>query len=146
MLLSRQLSVILACTLAICCLASRVLAADTDYTCTIAQVYHLEELGTLEAGSEEGLDKEVKNRPFTVSRETGAITGKASELDTGSAKSTTVIHRGSGDNSFVAVADFGVSPTGTHAYRMIKIEEYRTGSSKPFVAMGDLTVVSGTCK
>ena len=146
MLFSRQLPAILACTLTICCFASRTFAGDADYTCTIAQVYHLKELGTLETGSEEGLDNEVKNKPFTVSRETGAITGKASELDTRSARSTTVIHRGSGDNSFVAVADFGVSPTGTHAYRVIKVEEYQTGSSKPFVAMGDLSVVSGTCK
>ena len=77
MLLSRQLRVTLFCTLAICCLTSPVLAADADYTCNIVQVYHLKELGTLEAGTEDGLDKEVKSRPFTVSRGTGAITGKA---------------------------------------------------------------------
>jgi hypothetical protein len=122
------------------------LAGDLDYTCKIAQVYHLKEIGTLETAPEAITDKDVKKESFTISRETGAIVGKTSELDTKSAKSTTVIHRGSEESSFVAVADFGISKSGTHAYRVIKVEEYRKGSGKPFVAMGDLTIVSGTCK
>lgn len=122
------------------------LAGDLDYTCKISQVYHLKEIGELETALESITDKDVKRESFTISRETGAIVGKTSELDTKSAKSTTVIHRGSEDSSFVAVADFGLSKSGTHAYRVIKVEEYRKGTGKPFVAMGDLTIVSGTCK
>jgi hypothetical protein len=114
-------------------LTGTAMAGDLHYTCKITQVYHLK-------------DKDVKKDSFTISRETGAITGKTSELDTKSAQSTVVIHRGSEDSSFVAVADFGLSKSGTHAYRVIKVEEYRKGSEKPFVAMGDLTIVSGTCK
>lgn len=127
-------------------LTGTAVAGDLDYTCKIAQVYHLKEIGTLENTPESLTDKDVKKDSFTILRDTGAITGKASELDTKSAKSTSVIHKGSEDSSFVAVADFGLSKSGTHAYRVIKVEEYRKGSAKPFVAMGDLTIVSGTCK
>jgi hypothetical protein len=127
-------------------LTGTAMAGDLHYTCKITQVYHLKEIGTLETAPESITDKDVKQDSFTISRETGAITGKTSELDTKSAQSTVVIHRGSEDSSFVAVADFGLSKSGTHAYRVIKVEEYRKGSEKPFVAMGDLTIVSGTCK
>jgi hypothetical protein len=72
--------------------------------------------------------------------------GKSSDLDTSLARSTTVIHRGSDENSFVAVADFGTSKSGTHAYRIIKVEEHSKGAGKPFVAMRDLDIVTGICK
>ena len=127
-------------------LTGTAVAGEIDYTCKIAQIYRLKEIGTLETSPESVMDKDVKKESFTISRETGAITGKASELDTKLAKSTAVIHKGSEDSPFVAVADFGLSKSGTHAYRVIKIEEYSKGSAKPFVAMGDLTIVSGTCK
>jgi hypothetical protein len=121
-------------------------AGVTDYTCTITQVYQLKEIGTLETPPEPGRDKNVVRHQFTISRETGAITGKSSELDTALAKSTLVIHRGSDENSFVAVADFGATKSGTHAYRVVKVEEYKKGADKPFVAMRDLDIVTGSCR
>lgn len=121
-------------------------AGTTEYTCTITQTYQLKEIGELEAPSEEKREK-IRPRPtFTISRETGMIVGKESELDTRQAKATVVIHRGSKENSFVAVADFGENQSGTRAYRVIKIEEHKKGSEKPFVAMRDLDIVTGTCR
>jgi hypothetical protein len=127
-------------------LGCTVSAGVTDYTCTITQVYQLKEIGTLETSPESGRDKNVAKHQFTISRETGAITGKSSELDTALAKSTFVVHKGSGENSFVAVADFGAAKSGTRAYRVVKIEEYKKGDDKPFVAMRDLDIVTGSCR
>jgi len=121
-------------------------AGVTEYACTITHVYQLKEIGTLETSLASGKEKTETRYPFVISRETGAITGKSSELDTALAKSTLVIHRGSDESAFVAVADFGATTSGTHAYRVIKIEEYKKGSEKPFVAMRDLDIVTGTCK
>ena len=123
-----------------------VSAGTTDYTCAITQAYQLKEIGALATSPEYEKGKSIPRQSFTISRETGAITGKSSDLDTALAKSTLVIHKGSDENSFIAVADFGLSKSGTHAYRVIKIEEYIKGSAKPFVAMRDLDVVTGTCK
>jgi len=121
-------------------------AGVTDYTCTITQVYQLKEIGTLETSPESERDKNVAKHQFTISRETGTITGKSSELDTTLAKSTFVIHKGSDENSFVAVADFGATKSGTRAYRIVKVEEYKKGADKPFVAMRDLDIVTGSCR
>lgn len=126
--------------------ATLVFAGTTEYTCTINQTYQLKEIGVLEAPSEENREKIPPRQTFTISRETGMITGKGSELDTVHAKSTVVIHKGSPESSFVAVADFGETKSGTRAYRMIKIEEYKKGSEKPFVAMRDLDIATGTCR
>lgn len=123
-----------------------VCAGTAEYTCTVTQTYQLKEIGELEAPSEENREK-IRPRPtFTISRETGAIVGKESELDTRQARATVVIHRGSKESSFVAVADFGETKSGTRAYRVIRIEEYRKGSEKPFVAMRDLDIATGTCR
>ena len=121
-------------------------AGTAEYTCTITQTYQLKEIGELEAPSEENREK-IRPRPtFTISRETGMIVGKESELDTRLAKATVVIHKGSKESSFVAVADFGETQSGTRAYRVIRIEEYKKGSEKPFVAMRDLDIATGTCR
>lgn len=127
-------------------LSGDVSAGTAEYTCAITQAYQLKEIGALATSPEYEKGKSIPRQSFTISRETGAITGKSSDLDTALAKSTLVVHQGSDENSFIAVADFGPSKSGTHAYRVIKIEEYIKGSSKPFVAMRDLDVVTGTCK
>lgn len=136
----------LAATFFSCFLGCTAFAGVTDYTCTITQVYQLKEIGTLETSPEPGKEKNVAKHQFTISRETGAVTGKSSELDTALAKSTLVIHRGSDENSFVAVADFGATKSGTRAYRVVKVEEYKKGANKPFVAMRDLDIVTGSCR
>ena len=123
-----------------------VCAGTAEYTCTITQTYQLKEIGELAAPPEESREK-IRPRPtFTISRETGMIVGKESELDTRQAKATVVIHKGSQESSFVAVADFGETQSGTHAYRVIRIEEYKKGSEKPFVAMRDLDIATGICR
>jgi hypothetical protein len=121
-------------------------AGTSEYTCTITQTYQLKEIGELEAPSEENREKVRPRHTFTISRESGMIVGKESELDTRLAKATVVIHKGSKESSFVAVADFGETQSGTRAYRVIRIEEYKKGSDKPFVAMRDLDIVTGTCR
>lgn len=123
-----------------------VYAGTSEYTCTITQTYQLKEIGELEAPSEESREKVRPRHTFTISRETGMIVGKESELDTRLAKATVVIHKGSKESSFVAVADFGETQSGTRAYRVIRIEEFKKGSDKPFVAMRDLDIVTGTCR
>jgi hypothetical protein len=121
-------------------------AGTTDYACTIINAYQLAEIGTVEISPEYAKGKSAPRLSFTISRETGAVTGKSSDLDTTKAKSTFVVQQGNDENSFIAVADFGLSKSGTHAYRIIKIAEYTKGSEKPFVAMRDLDIVAGTCK
>ena len=122
------------------------LAGDQEYSCKIDHIYNLQDIGSLEEPSIITSSKEQKREYFEVSKETGAISGKGSTLDTKGARSTSVISQGSSENSFVAVADFGTAKSGVRAYRIIKIEEYRKGSAKPFVAMSDLAVLTGTCK
>jgi len=129
----------------LCCTAP-VSAGELDYTCRVSHVYRLQEIGTLETSPDSEMEKQMKKDSFSISRETGAIKGKSSNLDTSLAKSTLVIHRGSEENSFEAVADFGAFKSGTHPYQVIKIKEYQKGSEKPFVAMGDLEIVTGVCK
>ena len=92
------------------------------------------------------MEKQMKKDSFTVSRETGAIKGKTSTLDTSAARSTLVIHRGSEENSFEAVADYGAFKSGTHPYQVIKVKEHLKGSEKPFVAMGDMEIITGICR
>ena len=135
-----------ACAVLCLCLNGNAAASEIDYTCRVGHVYHLQALGTLTTAPESELEKNMRKNPFTISRETGAVAGKSSTLDTSSAKSTLVIHRGSAESSFEAVADFGVFKSGTHPYQVIKVEEYQRGSEKPFVAMGDLEIITGICK
>ena len=124
-----------------CCAAS---AGDFAYTCNVTHVYSLANNGSLETLP--ALEKIMKENSFSVSRETGALTGNATTLDTSLAKSTRVISRGSKENSFTAVADFGAFANGTHPYQYIQIQEFLAGTAKPFVVMGTVGIVTGICK
>ena len=128
------------------CLSTAAVAGELAYTCTVHHVYQLKENGSLETSPDSEQEKQMRKNPFTISRETGAIVGKSSNLDTSLAKSTRVIRQGSAENSFEAVADFGDLQSGTHPYRVIKVEAYRKWSEKPFVAMADMEIVTGICK
>lgn len=77
---------------------------------------------------------------FSVSRITGEIIGDW--IPTILAKSTRVVNKGSKENSFKAVADFG------EQIQVLEIQEFRQGSIKPFVAfsMGGVGIVTGMCK
>ena len=67
------------------------------YTCEVIHVYDLTDTGSLEKVT--ALEKSMKGSSFSVSRETGAITGKFLTLDTSLAKSTHVINKGSKENT-----------------------------------------------
>ena len=123
-----------------CLLSGAVSAGTTDYTCAITQAYQLKEIGALATSPEYEKGKSIPRQSFTISRETGAITGKSSDLDTALAKSTLVIHKGSDENSFIAVADFGLSKSGTHAYRVIKIEEYIKSQLQEDMVAGQISI------
>ena len=81
----------------------------------------------------------MKGSQFSVSRVTGEIIGEV--VPTLMAKSTRVVNKGTTENSFKAIADFGAQ------YQLIEIQEFRTENIKPFVAssMGGAGIVTGTC-
>ncbi|PIS37311.1 MAG: hypothetical protein COT35_06675 [Nitrospirae bacterium CG08_land_8_20_14_0_20_52_24] len=112
-------------------------ASDLSYTCEVIHVFSLTSDASLEFSAWE---KDFKGSSFTVSRTDGKITGQV--LPTLLAKSTRIINKGSKENSFKAVADFG------DQYQVIEIQEFRKGEVKPFVAssMGGAGIVTGLCK
>lgn len=119
-------------------------AGEFAYACEVSHVYSLANNGSLETLP--ALEKIMREHSFSVSRETGALTGNSTTLDTSRAKSIRVINRGSMKNSFTAVADFGAFENGTHPYQYIQIEEFLQGAAKPFVVMGQAGIVTGICK
>lgn len=118
-------------------LASISKAGDLSYDCVIKHVYDVDDMGNLEAS---GWQKEFKSNKFTVSRETGKITGQT--LTTVLAKNTRVINKGSKENSFKAVGEF------EGQFQLIEIQEFKKGIKKPFVAssMGGAGIVTGICE
>ena len=128
----------------ILCTGGGAPAGEFAYTCEVSYVYSLADNALLERLS--ALEKIMKENSFSVSRETGALVGNSATLDTSLAKSTRVINRGSKENSFTAVADFGAFANGTHPYQLIEIEEFKQGVNKPFVLMGARGVITGVCK
>ena len=77
-------------------------AATLSYTCEVTNVYGLNDDGSLKVS---GFDKGMKGSKFSVSRVTGEIIGQV--VPTIMANSTRVINKGSSENSFKTVADFG---------------------------------------
>lgn len=119
------------------CAIGTATAGTRAYNCEVSHIYDLAVNGTLKSSAWE---KDMKGSTFSVSRETGEITGQV--LPTLSAKSVRVINNGSKQNSFKSVADFG------DQYQILEVQEFREGAMKPFVAssMGGAGVVSGVCK
>jgi hypothetical protein len=112
-------------------------ASPLAYTCTVTHVYTLNDSGALEIS---GFEKDMKGSSFSVSRVTGEIIGEV--VPTLVAKSTRVVNKGTRENSFKAVADFG------EQYQLLEVQEFMQGEAKPFVAasMGGAGIVTGTCK
>lgn len=112
-------------------------SGELAYVCTVEHVYKVSDYGKL---IESELDDEMEGARFAVSRLDGKILGEV--LATPSAESTRVVNRGSGSNSFKAVADFG------DQFQVLEIQEFREGEKKPFVAasMGGPGIVSGVCR
>lgn len=124
--------------------SSAAAPGEFAYTCQVSHVYSLANSGSLERIP--ALEKVMKENSFSVSRETGALVGKSKTLDTSRAKSTRVLTKGSTQNAFSAVADFGAFENGTHPYQYIQIQEFLKGAAKPFVVMGEVGIVTGICK
>jgi hypothetical protein len=93
------------------CTGGAASAGEFAYTCEVRHVYSVAANGLLQRLP--ALEKVMKEKAFSVSRETGALVGNSLTLDTSRAKSTRVLTRGSEKNSFTAVADFGASEIGT---------------------------------
>lgn len=119
-------------------------SGESMYTCNVTHIYYLQADGSLKAVP---LVEEIaKKHSFNVSRVTGALTGESASLDTSGARETRVLSRGSKENSFRAIADFGVFPNGTRPYQLIEIQEFDQGPDKPFILMGELGIVTGSCR
>ena len=112
-------------------------AAALSYTCEVTNVYGLNDDGSLKVS---GFDKGMKGSKFSVSRVTGEIIGQV--VPTIMANSTRVINKGSSENSFKTVADFG------EQFQILEVQEFRKEDSKPFVSssMGGAGVLTGLCK
>lgn len=123
--------------------ASSSWAGESAYLCEVSHVYHLSEdqtLGTLPA-----LETELKKHAFSVSRETGRVVAE-SAIDTSRAKDVRVLNRGSRDNSFRVIADYGRFPNGARPYQLLEIQEFVADVTKPFLIVSELGIVTGTCK
>tara|TARA_B100000795_G_C22771358_1_gene428024 strand:- start:1287 stop:1676 length:390 start_codon:yes stop_codon:yes gene_type:complete len=112
-------------------------AATLSYTCEVTNVYGLNDDGSLKVS---GFDKGMKGSKFSVSRVTGEIIGQV--VPTIMANSTRVINKGSSENSFKTVADFG------EQFQILEVQEFKKEDSKPFVSssMGGAGVLTGLCK
>ena len=116
---------------------NNAIAGGLAYTCTVGHVYDLSDKGSLEIS---GLENQMKGSSFSVSRVTGEIIGEV--IPALLAKSTRVVNKGSGENSFKATADFGMQ------YQLIEVQEFKGSLDKPFVAsaMGGAGIITGFCK
>ena len=110
---------------------------ELAYVCVVEHVYDVSAYGKL---IESELDDEMEGARFAVSRLDGKILGEV--LATPLAESTRVVNRGSGGNSFKAIADFG------DQFQSLEVQEFREGERKPFVAssMGKAGIVTGVCR
>jgi hypothetical protein len=128
------------------CISGPASAGDFAYICEVRHIYNLQQNGSLETFPTSELEKLMKQSSFSISRETGALTGNSATLDTSLAKTTHVLNRGSKENSFEAIADFGDFKSGTHPFQYIEVEEFNKAAEKPFVLLGQLGVITGVCK
>lgn len=121
-----------------CLLIGNAFAGNFTYTCEVKHVYQLSEKG----GLENDLSLEelfIKAGRFSISKNTGRITGNQT-LTTPHAFSTRIIHLGSNDNSFKAIA------MGNGAVESIQVNEHVNGVDKPFIKMDLITITTGFCR
>lgn len=121
-------------------------AGEFAYICNVHNYYELDSNGSLKTSVNTYLETDLKNSPFSVSRETGALSGITPGLDTSLAKTIRVINKGSSNNPFIAIADLNNGLPLNHNFQIIKILEYRKGIQKPFILIGPLGEITGTCK
>ena len=109
------------------------------YECVVDASYGVSDEGKLIRDE----TKQFEGGKFSVSRETGEVTGlqKASSM---LAKQTSVINRGSSEMSFKSIALFS-NPAVGGEISVIEIKEFEESEKKPFVMMQGITILSGTC-
>lgn len=111
-------------------------SAPLTYTCTVKNVYDVDDAGSLRTS---GFETTTRRSAFSVSRQTGEIVGQV--LPTLLAESTRVLNVGGTESSFKAIAEF------KGQVQLIEVQEFHNGEAKPFVAMsmGGAGIVTGTC-
>ena len=116
-----------------------VSAGELAYTCNVLQVFDLNDDGSL-ATINKNWEKEFIGSKFSVSRNTGEITGEV--VPTLMANSTKVIHKGNKEYSFKSVAYF------ENQAQLIEVQEFKKGEQKPFIdmSMGGAGIVTGVCE
>lgn len=114
-----------------------VRAGELEYNCEVIRVYTLSENGTLRTSE---FEKQMKQSSFSVSRATGEISGKI--VPTLLANSTRVVSNGSPEDAFKAIAYFG------DQFQVLEIQEFHSGTIKPFIAMsmGGAGIITGICR
>lgn len=112
----------------------------TTYECVILEEKELSEQGRL---ANPQFARDVGRR-FYVDRATGIVLGAGFMTPLARAKAT-VVDAGSREEGFkvVYIEDKGASGKGVE---VLKIQEWASGRTKPFVAMGWRSIVSGTCE
>jgi hypothetical protein len=118
-------------------------AGENAYMCQVAHVYSLADDQSLIALP--ALETELRKHTFAVSRETGQVVSE-SAVATSQAKDVRVLSKGSRDNSFRAIADYGRYPNGSRPFRLLEIQEYAETEAKPFVLTSEIGIITGTCK
>jgi hypothetical protein len=124
-------------------LAAASFAGESAYVCEVSNVYGLSEIQTLTTLP--AIATELKKHKISVSRATGQVIAE-STVDTSKAKEVRVLSKGSRENAFRAIADFGVFPNGARPFRLLEIQEFAAGPLKPFLLVTEIGVVTGTCK
>lgn len=119
--------------------------ADSEslaYNCEILSAYDLSGSGTLKPS---GFSSYFVGSKFAISRVDGHIVG--SVLPTILAKTTTVLSKGDERNSFRAAAVFENESAG-RSVQLIDVQEWVSGSTKPFVAssMAGAGIITGICE
>lgn len=113
--------------------------AFNDFKCTIKDMVHLEDNGTLNHKS--NIVAEYLGREFVVNRQTGIITG-ANILNTMGGKMPSVYDYLPEENGYKAVTHY--KPNNTFDY--LQINQYSSKTEKPFFFKGAFgKMFSGTC-
>jgi len=82
---------------------------------------------------------------FSIDRNTGALVGPEQTLWSTASSKYTVLARGNASNSFSVFITDPAAENGMHT-TLIKVEEYSSGQTKPFVLLSSSEVASGTCE
>lgn len=112
-------------------------AGQKSYECTVRQVLQLSETGLLVPSPPSSLWE--MGATFNVNRNTGSLASQKLPVPFPQLR---VLWRGSAQHFFLAQAE---SPAPTPHILVLRIDEFREGTAKPFFLYYTTNVVSGTC-